>query len=281
MVGGTPVRAPGPQAKATPSWRKVYEVDSKTGWLTSVWADDDLQWVAAGSGVLITGGTKGVESQSLGERTVVGFAGKSHQELRAVGWDELIMRLDQGKWVSEHFAAGPPRGERGRNNLDLLQQAVRLPVAGRRSQVAFGPHLVLIRQSDGTWRRPPEAEREDLLRLAHAGPRIDKPAGCAGADWDWVDDEAALFTCHDNRTFLYRQGQTTSLGVLPRRCHAALQFSATRAGQVYTLCDGSIVSWNGKRWHVVSAPARLESFAVTARCFYAVSSQVVWSVCDP
>jgi hypothetical protein len=263
-----------------PGWERLYEVAEKDARLSAVWADDAGTWVAGGKGVLVRGGPAGLEREPVGERTIVGLSSDGRGGVFAVGWDELVLHFDGKKWVEEHFKAGPPKGKRGRHNEDLLQHVADLPARARPALVAYGPWLVLIRQPDGSWRQPPENERYDLVMLAQTGPRTGRPAGCAGADWDWLANDRSLFSCHDNRAFLNSGGQAKELGVLPRECQAGIRPSAIRGSEVFTLCDGHIWRSAVNQWKRVTAPERIQAFTVAGRCIYVATNGAVSQHCD-
>ena len=84
--------------------------------------------------------------------------------------------------------------------------------------VAIGPSLVLVRQSNGTWKDPPNADRERLLEVGQLGPKITRPAKCDAAGWRWFGRSTGAFFCHDRRTFIVDGGTVTAKGKMPERC---------------------------------------------------------------
>jgi hypothetical protein len=222
-----------------------------------------------------------VQTQPVGERSIVGFSGANRAELLAVGWDELVLRLENGKWVEEHFAVGPPKGKRGRNADDLLQSVVTLPGKPQPTAAAVGPWLVLVRHPDRTWHPLTESERRAASLLAHEGPPELRPTGCALASWNWVAGERAVFSCHDGRGFVFDAGKTLPTGKLPRACRQAVDHAHLRNTDAFTLCDGKLWRSDGTRWQLVDGPRKIRDYAVTDRCFYAVTERAVWRRCAP
>jgi hypothetical protein len=267
---------------AAPGWEKLYERPEKAPPMLAVWADES-GWFASGPGLMVTGTAGGVKTQPMGELSVVGFTGESRKELFALGWDELILRLQGDQWVEEHRAIGLPRGGKGhgRNADDLLQVVVTLPGKPQPRVVAVGPWLVLVRHPDGIWQRLSEPERHATLMLAHLGLAEAAPKGCALAAWTWVGKDRAIFTCHDDRSFVLDAGKSTPMGKLPRACKQGLDRARRRNAEVSTLCYGQLWQSEGTRWRQIPGPAKMRDYAITDRCVYAVSDRAVFRRCSP
>jgi hypothetical protein len=266
-------------ADGAPAWEKVYERPEKDGSLEALWADE-AGWFAAGPGLLVAGGAGGVQPLPQGERTIVGFSGASRAELFAVGWNELVLKLDGSKWIEEHFVAGPPPRKRGRKVDDLLLRVDTLPVDGKPMPAAVGVWQVLVRHPDGTWQALPEAARREVLMLAHQGPKSVRPERCTLAAWQWVGKDRALFSCHDDRTFLFEAGKATPAGRLPRACKQGLDRPRVRGADRYTLCHGDLWRSDGTAWKRIPTPAKLRDIALTDRCLYAATQREVWRRCQ-
>jgi hypothetical protein len=269
-------------AAAAPPWQKLYRRPEKDRGMLAVWADD-AGWFAAGPGLLVTGAPDGVKTQSLGERSIVAFSGASRAELFAVGWDELILRLDGANWVSEHIALGLPKGGKGhgRNAGDLLQGVVTLPRKPQPVVAAVGPALLLTRHPDGFWQLPTEPDRQAASLLAQKGPPEAPPQGCALASWSWVARDRGVFTCHDGRSFVFDAGKATPAGKLPRACQQAVDRARVHGSTAYTLCADQLWRSDGARWQQVPGPGKMRDFAITDRCLYAVTDRDVWRRCSP
>jgi len=270
-------------AASTPGWEKLYERPEKDRGLEGVWADES-GWFASGPGLLVTADPKGVRTRDLGGRSIVAFSGASRAPLFAVGWDELVLRLEGDKWVEEHIALGLPqggKGKRARDADDLLQSVATLPGKPQPLVAAVGPRLLLTRHPDGFWQRPDEPERQAASRLAHEGPPEARPGGCALASWSWVARDRAMFSCHDGRAFVFDAGKATPAGKLPRVCQQAVDHARLRGAQAYTLCAGQLWQSEGARWRPVPGPGKLRDYAVTDRCIYGVTERAVWRRCSP
>jgi len=75
------------------------------------------------------------------------------------GWEngiELVLHFDGKGWIQEHVGPAPKRPGRG---ADLLHAAFYVSAAADAPLVAFGPWLVLVRQTNRSWALQPEPER--------------------------------------------------------------------------------------------------------------------------
>jgi hypothetical protein len=271
-----------PSNSAPPSWEKVYEHPDKKQKLVAVWADD-RGWFAAGPRLLLSGDASGVHPQPVGERAVVAFSGATRAELFAVGWDEVIFKLEGDKWLEEHRALGEPKGssQKGTSGADLFETVASLPGKPKPVLAAIGPSLVLLRNPDAFWQAVPDVERPALMSLAHQGPRGALPADCTLAIWRWVGQERAVFSCRDGRSFVFDAGKVAPAGKLPRACDK-LEHARLRGTEAFALCSGQLWRSDGKRWQRdVVGPAKLRDYAFTDRCLYAVTDRAVWRRCSP
>jgi hypothetical protein len=261
-----------------PTWEKVYERPGKENFPAAVWADGD-GWFAAWPGLLVTGGPGEPRTQPMGARWIVAFSGASRSELYAVGWDELVLKLDGTRWIEEHLVTGPVREDRNREAA-LLEQVTPLLIDVQTMPAAVGPWQVLVRHPDGTWQALPEVPRQRVLALAHQGPKEARPAGCAPGWWSWVGKDRAVFSCHDRRAYLFESGKVTPVGRSPKTCKR-LDRPRTHGSAVFGLCGGRLWRRQGDRWQSISGPGDLRDYAITDHCLYAVTAQSVWRRCTP
>jgi len=265
-------------AAAPSGWEKLHEQPANQRVLGAVWADE-AGWFAAGAGVLITGGAGPPQIKALAPRWIVSFSGASRSELFAVGWEELILRLEGTKWIEEHLVTGPVQDDRRRDH-HLLEQVTPLMIDVNLMPAAVGPWQALVRHPDGTWQMLPEVPRQRVLLLAHEGPKGVRPAGCALASWRWVSKDRGVLACRDRRSFLFEGGQLAPLGRLPGVCKR-LDRPHQHGSDVYTRCGGGLWHWDGQRWQRIAIPSDLRDYAVTERCLYVVTERAVWRRCQP
>jgi hypothetical protein len=260
-----------------PGWEKVYERPGKEDLPAAVWADAD-GWFAAWPGLLVAGGSGEPRSQPLGARWIVTFSGPSRSELYAVGWDELVLKLDGTRWIEEHLVTGPVRDDRNRDAA-LLDQVTPLLIDVQTMPAAVGPWQVLVRHADGTWQALPEVPRQRVLALAHRGPKEARPAGCGPGWWSWLGKDRGIFSCRDRRAFLFEAGKSAPLGRLPKVCKQPR--ARMQGAGIYALCGGELWRSAGTRWIGLEVPPRTRDLAVTDRCLFLATDRAVWRRCPP
>ncbi len=150
---------PVPTTVAGSGWEKVYEGAATDGFVTAVWAVNRDEWFVGGKWGVTRVTKAGQETRST-RSAVAGLFGESSASVFALGYDQLVLHFDGKGWAEEHYVPTPKRGPRDYD--DLVQLAFYVPGDPRGTLTAFGPHAVLQRQVDGTWRAPSEPERERL-----------------------------------------------------------------------------------------------------------------------
>jgi hypothetical protein len=258
-------------------WRKIFELPDPQGLFLTIWADAD-DWVAAGRNIVVRSHGGRVESTAEPGRAIVGLA-STRDGLFAVGAEEAILRLNDSRWVEEHFSPLPPTATRRQRYGSTLQGA-RVFGAGKDAVIgAYGPVRVLLRRGDHTWYEPPENDRYRLWTLALLGPDIRRPAGCARAEWIWLGVREGWFTCHGGRSFRYDEEVTTATGKVPAACHEAADDVATVGRVVYLLCDNRLWRSSDERWTRVSGLKDIVAIAGGTDCLLAVTTSSVWESC--
>ncbi|HVY39674.1 MAG TPA: hypothetical protein VHM31_17165 [Polyangia bacterium] len=261
-------------------WEKVYEAAGPDEFVAAVWAVDRDEWFAAGKWG-VTHVTKAGQ-QSRGTRsTVAGLFGESAKSVFALGYDQLVLHFDGRAWAEEHDVPTPKRRPRDYDNL--VHSAFYAPGDPHGTLMAFGPHAVLQRRPDGTWRAPAEPERERLSALAEHGP-ADNPAGCRRERWFWLGKDLAWFVCQDGRTFIFDRGQATPKGRMPRSCSTPTR-AAYATGEIYVACsERGVWRTNDQTWRRLprfEGDARAFDISVAGGCVFVTARRAVWRRCEP
>ena len=258
-------------------WRKVFELPTAGAAFRTVWADAG-GWVAAGAQIIAMNRNGRVESTPEPERTILSIA-STNDGLFALGFEQLILRLDKNRWVEEHYSALPPTAGRRQRVAGLLYGA-RVFETGKGTMTgAYGPWRVLLRWADHTWADPSESERSRLDSFALLGPESPRPARCARSEWLWLDDHEGWFACQDGRSF--RTGSTTTIptGDIPGVCQGVADDVASVGTKVYLLCQRKLWESSSERWDRVSGLKDILAIAGNTRCLFAVTLRSVWERC--
>lgn len=270
--------APGPAGESR--WEKIYETAGPQEFVAAVWAVDRDEWFVAGKWGVSHVTKAGRESRAT-RSTVAGLFGESAKSVFALGYDQLVLHYDGRAWTEEHDVPTPNRGPRDYD--DLVHSAFYVPGDPRGVLMAFGPHAVLERQVDGTWRAPAEPERERLSSLAEHGP-AENPAGCQGESWFWLGKDLAWFVCQDRRTFIFDRGQVSPKGRMSRSCPTPTR-AAYAGGEIYAACsERGVWRTEGQTWRRLprfdgDAPAF--DISVANKCVFVTSRRTVWRRCEP
>lgn len=272
---------PAADAAAGSAWERVYEAAGPEGFVSAVWAVDRDEWFVAGKWGVTHVTTAGRETRSA-RSTVAGLSGESSANVFALGYGGLVMHFDGKQWLEEHFVPVQKKGPRDYD--DLVHSAFYVPGDPRGTLTAFGPHAVLQRQIDGTWRAPSEPERERLSLLAEAGP-AERPAGCAPDGWFWLGKELAWFVCQDRRTFILDRGQLTPKARIPRACPTRTR-AAFDAGEIYVACnDRGVWRTDGQSWRrlpgLTDEDQTTFDISVADKCVFVTTKHAVWRRCEP
>jgi hypothetical protein len=262
-------------------WEKVFELRGKDRWISAVRAigPDDL-FVAGDWGVTRIS-KMGRERRETPGAPVLGLFVESPTSVYALGARELILHFAGQGWTEEHSTIQAKRVSRGE---DELVSAFLLDEKGSSSLVAFGPDAALVRQPDGTWKTPSEAERYRLWSLGSMGPAdTERPPRCTPGAWFWLARGRAWFTCQDRRTFTIQDGHVTANGTQPRECRAVTAVASARE-QTYAVCaDGQVWKAAAMAWQPVKPPTAKDtdyaSIAVVDACVFLAGRRTVWRSC--
>jgi hypothetical protein len=263
-----------------PTWEAVFQGTGPDDWVYVVHATSRDSWFLGGKWGVAKGNKAGIVREATPGRAVLGLFFEGADSLYALGRDELILHFDGKKWVEEHVGPKPKRPGRG---ADTLYMAYYGNPSSNAPIVAIGPSLVLVRQSNGTWKDPPGADRERLLEVGQLGPKITRPAKCDAAGWRWLGRSIGAFFCHDRRTFIFDSGTLTAKGKMPERCEATINSIVYAKGEIYASC-GAATLWKteGQTWGQVPPPKELKeipSISVADDCLFVAGGHGVWRSC--
>lgn len=261
-------------------WEKVYEAAEPDGHVAAVWAADRDDWFVAGKWG-VTHVTKAARESRGTRSTVAGLFGENAKSVFALGYEQLVLHFDGRTWTEEHDV--PTQKRRPRDYDDLVHSAFYVPGDPRGTLMAFGPHAVLERGVDGTWRTPSEPERARLSSLAEHGP-ADNPAACRGESWFWLGRDLAWFICQDRRTFIFDRGQVAPKGRIPGSCPTQTR-AAYAGGEIYVACsERGVWRTDGQTWRRLP---RLDgdpptfAISVAGKCVFVTARRTVWRRCEP
>ncbi|MFL5305285.1 MAG: hypothetical protein ACJ8F1_08730 [Polyangia bacterium] len=262
-------------------WEKVFEASAAEGFVTAVWAANRDEWFVGGKRG-VTRVTKSGQEMRNTRSPVAGLFGETPKSVFALGYDELVLHFNGKAWSEEHYVATAKRGARDYD--DLVQLAFYVPGDPRATLTAFGPHAVLQREINGTWRAPSEPERERLSSLAETGP-AERPAGCAADGWFWIGKDLAWFVCQDGRTFIRDRGQVMPKGRIPRACPTRTR-AAFDGSEIYVAChDRGVWRTDGKTWRRLPRFAGQDQatfdISVADKCVFVTTKHAVWRRCEP
>jgi hypothetical protein len=268
-------------APAPPSWEKVFEGTTSDRFVTALHATGRDDWFMGGGwGVARVSKSLVVRENTRG-RAVLGLFYDGPNSVFALGTDELVLHYDGKSWTQEHLGPAPKRPGRG---ADLLHSAFYVDASSDAPLAAFGPWLVLVRQTNGAWTLPPEPERERLSNRGELGPEIKRPPKCDAAGWDWIGKDNGVFFCHDRRAFLFEAGTITPKGTIPRQCYRSFDSLTYANGDIYASCsEGTLWKTEGQLWRSIAPPKRLKEIpavSVADGCVFVASGRSVWRSCD-
>jgi hypothetical protein len=267
-------------APAPATWDRVFQGTGPDDWVYVVHAAGRDEWFLGGKWGVARASKAGLEREATPGRAILGLFFEGADSVFALGRDELILRFDGKKWIEEHVGPKPRRPGRGADILYMAYYANPSPTA---PIVAIGPSLVLVRQSNGTWKDPPNVDRERLLEVGQLGPKITRPAKCDAAGWRWFGRSTGAFFCHDRRTFIVDGGTVTAKGKMPERCEATINAIVYAKGEIYASCDAATL-WktDGQTWRQIPAPKELKeipSISVADDCLFVAGGRGVWRSC--
>jgi hypothetical protein len=244
-------------------------------------------WIAGGPWGLATATKAGTKVESTQGRGVLGIFVESANSAYAFGEGELIWHFDGNKWTEEHVGPLPPSAKRGPFAEHMLYLSYYKDNEPSGPLVAFGLSLVLVKQRDGTWVPPPDADRKKLLETGQLGPQISRSMKCDPAGWHWFGRSRGALYCHDRRVFIFDAGTLTAKGKLPNQCYDALHSLIEAQGQLYASCR-SLTLWRtqGDEWHRIDPPKEkglkeISSLSAADGCLFVGGNKAVWRSCDP
>jgi len=263
-------------------WEKVFD-GSAHDWVYAVAAVGRDDWFIAMGGAVAKVTKGNIERYATSPRQAEGLFVVSRDDVYAFGDGELVLHHDGKKWTTEHVGAPPPRPRRrGTGAPDMLRGAY----FSDATLVAVGPSLIVVRQPDGSWVRPPKAERQKLWEAGGSGPQIPRPRNCYLAGWHWLGKDRGFFYCHDRRAFLWHAGELTPKGKIPRQCDESLNAVVEEAGEFYAACNQATV-WKtegAEAWKPIQAPKEdglkeIGSMAGADGCLFVAGPRSVWRSC--
>jgi hypothetical protein len=270
---------------SSPSWDKLFDA-TPYGWVSAVEAVGRDSWIAGGAWGVATSSKGSTHVESTHGHGVLGLFVESPLSAYAFGEGELIWHFDGKTWTEEHVGPLPPRRQRRPFAEHMLYLSHHDEPAPNGPLVALGLSLVLVKQPDGTWAPPPDADKDRLLEAGQTGPKFSGPAKCDVAGWRWFGRNRGAFYCHDRRMFILDKGKLAPKGQLPNRCDHTLNALAEAKGELYASCD-SLTLWKteGEAWHRIAAPKEkglreLPAISVADGCLFVGGSKAVWRTCD-
>ncbi|HET6282977.1 MAG TPA: hypothetical protein VFH73_18595 [Polyangia bacterium] len=224
---------------------------------------------SVGIGV-VTHGTKGqVARYDTPGRSVIGLWDGGEDGIFAFGTGELSLHFEGASWIEEHTGPIAKKGSRG---IDMLYLAFVDTDRKVPAIVALGTSLALERQPDHTWVKPPQAEREKLVRRGQLGTPVKLPAGCYGAGWFWLGRKRGFTYCHDGRSFVVDEnGTVPEKGKLPKECKRAIDGLTSAGSELYASCGGKVFRTDAAGWHLFGTVPRekeLTSISFADGCIF-------------
>lgn len=282
----TTLAAAGRAAPAGPAWEKVYDGGEHHA-VALVRATGREDWVAAGGRWGLATARHGtVQVEDTHGHGVLGFFADTPGSVYALGEGELVWHYEHDAWTQEHIAPMPSRGRRPFaahmlyvGYLDDARPTTRL--------VAVGLELALVKQADGRWSQPLQAERSRLGERGLLGPELPAPAGCARAAWRWLGRHRGAFTCHDGRLFTWDDGVVSDRGKLPRPCADVLGSLIDDRGTLFASCNfATLWKGDGGGWRRIVAPkepglTEIGSISFAEGCLFVAGKRALWRTCDP
>lgn len=264
------------------TWEKVYETSGRNGLITDVWAAGHDEWFVGGYWGVTHMSRAGALRHETDGIPVIGLFGESASRVFAFGPHELVLHFDRDRWTEEHAVRRPARPPSAGD--DLLQYAFYPPDEQRSRLIAFGPHLVIERNEDGSWTTPREPERQRLETLAVMGPP-ERPSGCLPDAWLWVGKARAFVGCQDRRAFLYQSGRFTPAGKVPRGCAVVARIALANGTGDLVCTNKTIWAIEGQTWRKLQPPKDTDddytSISAADGCLFLTARHTVWRSCRP
>lgn len=268
--------AMGPPAE----WEAVFERGQADKWIGAVYAFGRDEWLVAGSWG-VTRSTRGrIERRESPGHGVHGLVEGAPGAVFAVGEGELVFRFDGHTWNEEHL--GPvPHGRQ--QSADALLYSM-FQLGGESGAVAFGPRLVLVRATDGSWTEPSKAEGARLMEVAQGGPpQAWRAANCERYAWFWTGRDHGWGACRDARTFAFAGNAIQETGRKPSKCPIIVSVSSG-GGETYVACSNETL-WRADSggWRPIDRPPgakEIVAVASTAECLFVATSVKLWRRCD-
>jgi hypothetical protein len=263
------------------AWEKVFEMPRPDAWISSVWATGPKDWFVAGKwGVTRVSDGRVAETRETPGHMVHGLYAEGPANVFAVGNGELVLHFDGSRWTEEHIG---PKSARPIDRGETLLQAAFRPDA-RSSIIAFGPQLVLVRQSDATWTKPQEPEGSRLAQLAQGGPTgVRRPSRCDRGLWLWGTKSSAWFECQDGRGFVYDAGKVTAWGKRPLACKTVTTVGVGKDVAYASCANGTLWQTDAKTWRAIEPPPdkskELGAISVVKDCVFVASARALWRSC--